>query len=163
MFESKAEQVRATNAIVARYGKTVNLETDMISKEEFKQFAGMTSETMALFAKETGIDKDEAYQHYLKLAIPARSAMTRMIKRKGTEGFSDDIQRVVASFVMSNARMSAKNIYAAQIEKSIQGSVWLISVTGTLGEYIDQGPLGNPPTVLLVARNWKTPASTSLR
>ncbi len=34
MFESKAEQVRATNAIVARYGKTVNLETDMISKEE---------------------------------------------------------------------------------------------------------------------------------
>jgi hypothetical protein len=66
------------------------------------------------------MDKDEAYQHYLKLAIPARSAMTRMIKRKGTEGFSDDIQRVVASFVMSNARMSAKNIYAAQIEKSIQ-------------------------------------------
>ncbi len=120
MFESKAEQVRATNAIVARYGKTVNLETDMISKEEFKQFAGMTPETVALFAKETGMDKDEAYQHYLKHAIPARSAMTRMIKRKGTEGFSDDIQRVVASFVMSNARMSAKNIYAAQIEKSIQ-------------------------------------------
>ena len=120
MFESKAEQVRATNAIVARYGKTVKLETDMISKEEFKQFAGMTPETMALFAKETGMDKDEAYQHYLKHAIPARSAMTRMIKRKGTEGFSDDIQRVVASFVMSNARMSAKNIYAAQIEKSIQ-------------------------------------------
>jgi hypothetical protein len=120
MFESKSEQARAANAIVARYGKTVNLETDMISKEEFKQFAGMTPETMALFAKETGMDKDEAYQHYLKLAIPARSAMTRMIKRKGTEGFSDDIQRVVASFVMSNARMSAKNIYAAQIEKSIQ-------------------------------------------
>jgi len=120
MFESKSEQVRAVNTIVARYGKTVNLETDMISKEEFKQFAGMTPETMALFAKETGMDKDEAYQHYLKHAIPARSAMTRMIKRKGTEGFSDDIQRVVASFVMSNARMSAKNIYAAQIEKSIQ-------------------------------------------
>lgn len=120
MFESKAEQVRATNAIVARYGKTVNLETDMVSKEEFKQFAGMTPETMALFARETGMDKDEAYQRYLKHAIPARSAMTRMIKRKGTEGFSDDIQRVVASFVMSNARMSAKNIYAAQIEKSIQ-------------------------------------------
>ncbi len=120
MFESKSEQVRAVNTIVARYGKTVNLETDMISKEEFKQFAGMTPETVALFAKETGMDKDEAYQHYLKHAIPARSAMTRMIKRKGTEGFSDDIQRVVASFVMSNARMSAKNIYAAQIEKSIQ-------------------------------------------
>ncbi len=120
MFETKAEQARAANAIVARYGKTVKLETDMISKEEFKQFAGMTPETMALFAKETGMDKDAAYQHYLKLAIPARSAMTRMIKRKGTAGFSDDIQRVVASFVMSNARMAAKNIYAAQIEKSIQ-------------------------------------------
>ncbi len=120
MFETKAEQARAANAIVARYGKTVKLETDMISKEEFKQFAGMTPETMALFAKETGMDKDAAYQHYLKLAIPARSAMTRMIKRKGTAGFSDDIQRVVASFVMSNARMAAKNIYAAQIEKAKQ-------------------------------------------
>ncbi len=82
MFESKSEQVRAVNTIVARYGKTVKLETDMISKE-FKQFAGMAStEAVALFAKETGMDKDEAYQHYLKLAIPARSAMTRMIKRR---------------------------------------------------------------------------------
>ena len=32
-------------------------------------FKGVTPETVALFAKELGLDKNEAYQGYLKLAI----------------------------------------------------------------------------------------------
>ncbi|HQV23429.1 MAG TPA: PLxRFG domain-containing protein, partial [Agitococcus sp.] len=58
-------------------------------------------------------------QAYLKLAIPATSALTRRIHRKGTEGYNEDIQRVLASFVMSNARYSAKNIYLAKVNEAI--------------------------------------------
>ena len=95
------------------------LETDTMSTEEFKQFKGITPESLALFAKELGLSQDEATQAYLKLAIPATSALTRRIHRKGTEGYNEDIQRVLASFVMSNARYSAKNIYLAKANEAI--------------------------------------------
>jgi hypothetical protein len=119
MFESKAERNRMVNYLGTEYGDTVTLETDTMSTEDFKMFKGVTPETVALFAKELGLDKNEAYQGYLKLAIPATSALTRRIQRKGTAGYNEDIQRVLASFVMSNARYSAKNIYLAKADREI--------------------------------------------
>ncbi|HNG47560.1 MAG TPA: PLxRFG domain-containing protein, partial [Agitococcus sp.] len=119
MFESKAERNRMVNYLGTEYGDTVTLETDTMSTEDFKMFKGVTPETVALFAKELGLDKNEAYQGYLKLAIPATSALTRRIQRKGTAGYNEDIQRVVSAFVMSNARYSAKNIYLAKADREI--------------------------------------------
>jgi hypothetical protein len=119
MFETKAERNRMVNYLGTEYGNTVDLETDTMSTEDFKQFKGVTPETVALFAKEIGISKNEAVQAYLKFAIPATSALTRRIQRKGTAGFNEDIQRVLASFVMSNARYSAKNIYLAKADREI--------------------------------------------
>ena len=119
MFESKSERTAMVNHLAKEYGDTVILTTDMISKEGFKEFKGITPETLALFAKEIGISQDEATQAYLKLAIPATSALTRRIHRKGTAGYNEDIQRVMASFVMSNARYSAKNIYLDKVNNAI--------------------------------------------
>ena len=55
MFESKAERNRMVNYLGTEYGDTVTLETDTMSTEDFKMF--ITPETVALFAKELGLDK----------------------------------------------------------------------------------------------------------
>ena len=82
-----------------------------MNNSQFEQFKGVTPEVMALFADKGSMKQSEAYQAYLKLAVSNNSAFKRLIHRKGMAGYSEDLQRVVASFVMSNARRSAKNIY----------------------------------------------------
>ncbi|PHV09598.1 hypothetical protein, partial [Chitinimonas sp. BJB300] len=44
-----------------------------------------------------------------------RSALKRMIHRKGVEGYSDDLSRVVASFIVSNARQASGNFNRAEM------------------------------------------------
>ena len=71
------------------------------------------------------MDQDAAYQEYLKLAIPGRSALKRKIHRKGDmgegiEGFSTDLPRVLSSFVLSNARKSARDLYRGPINDAIE-------------------------------------------
>jgi len=54
---------------------------------------------------------NEAFQTYLKLALSNRSAMKRLIQRKGIAGFSEDAGRVLAGFVYSNARQTSSSLH----------------------------------------------------
>ncbi len=96
------------------------LLTGKDNPERFKLFGDVSPEAMLLFAKEVGLTNDEAHQAYLKLATANHSALRRLIHRKGIAGFSDDVQRVMAAFVMSTARHSAHTVFNEPIMESIR-------------------------------------------
>lgn len=124
MLESKREQAALELKLREKYG-VANVVGGVLDEGRFEQFKGITPETVALFASVTGMDQDAAYQEYLKLAIPGRSALKRKIHRKGDmgegiEGFSTDLPRVLSSFVLSNARKSARDLYRGPVNDAIK-------------------------------------------
>ena len=124
MYESQAEANKAARDMRDQY-PDATVETGTMSQESYKLFSGVTPETLALFGEslgleENGVDqKSEVFQQYLKLAKNNRSAMKRMMERKGVEGFSEDAGRVLAGFVMSNARQISTNLHAGEIGRSV--------------------------------------------
>jgi hypothetical protein len=123
MFESQAEANKMAHEMREQYPDS-EVTTGTMSKESYKLFSGVTPESLALFGEamgleESGVDeKSQAYQQYLKLAKSNRSAMKRLIQRKGIDGFSEDAGRVLAGFVYSNARQVSTNLHAGEIGKS---------------------------------------------
>lgn len=116
MFESKAEASRMARRMRQDH-PDANIEQGTVSQEAFKLFAGVSPETLELFGGMLGLEPDgdsaasQAFQTYLKLAKANRSAMKRLIARKGVAGFSEDAGRVLAGFVYSNARQTAGNLH----------------------------------------------------
>lgn len=92
----------------------------VMSEEGHKLFNGLSMDSLELFADTTGRSDDPVFQAYLKLAIANRSALKRMIERQGIKGYSDDVARVLASFVTSNARMSAGHLHLADAKKAAE-------------------------------------------
>jgi hypothetical protein len=123
MFETKHERNRKLREMRANF-PDARFELGTVSEEEFKQFAGITPETLELFADVLGIKdeqgKDDLFQDWLRKAKANRSGMKRLIHRKGIPGFSEDIGRVLASFVYSNARQTSANLHAGTAEEAIE-------------------------------------------
>lgn len=98
-----------------------------MSAEAYKLFAGITPESMELFGNMLGLDsegneaKDKAFQTYLALAKNNHSALKRLIHRKGIAGYSEDVGRVLASFIYSNARQAAGGLNVGTMESAVQG------------------------------------------
>ncbi|WP_287914171.1 PLxRFG domain-containing protein [Comamonas sp.] len=124
MFESMADSNKMFQTM-AREFPDAKVTQGTINEEKFKLMAGITPETAELFGSMLGLDaegnqeKDKAFQEYLKLAKNNHSAMKRLIHRKGILGYSDDVGRVLASFVYSNARVSATGLNAGKMETAI--------------------------------------------
>lgn len=53
------------------------------------------------------------------MARANRSASKRMLTRKGTEGYSEDVTRVLASFLHSNARATSSNLNLGKLDRNI--------------------------------------------
>ncbi len=116
-------------------GATVSRST--MSEEAYKLFAGVDPDTVALFAEQLDgqlgdIINKEAMQEWYRNAVSERSAMKRMIApRSGMAGYSPDLRRVLASFITSNARLSARQLnmgdmtaeLADQRERKVAGDV----------------------------------------
>jgi N12 class adenine-specific DNA methylase len=104
-------------------GATVRRGTT--SEESYKQFAGISPETLELFGEMLGLEGDgdgkahAAFQTFLKTAKSNRSAMRRLIERKGIAGFNEDIGRVLAGFVYSNARQTSGNLHMLEMSESV--------------------------------------------
>lgn len=79
----------------------------VLSEEQYKLFSTVPMESLEMFAEAIGASDSEVFQQYLKLAKNNRSALKRMIQRKGTAGFSEDVPRVLAAFTTSNARLAS--------------------------------------------------------
>ena len=95
-----------------------------MSQQSFKLFAGITPETLEIFkdmvvGKEADAATRKVFDEYLKLTKNNHSALKRLIQRKGIEGYSHDVGRVVANFVYSNARQGAAGLNAGTMDRAI--------------------------------------------
>jgi hypothetical protein len=97
----------------------MSVEKGRLNKDAFAMFKGVSPETVELFAKFTGADQNAAFQEYIALAKAGRSSMKRMLERQGIAGFSKDIDRVMASFITSNARQTALNANAYLVTEAL--------------------------------------------
>lgn len=138
LFESEAEANRMARRLrEAHPGAQVAQGT--LSERAYQLFAGVSPETMELFGNMLGLESQgddaasRAFQEYLKLAKSNRSAMKRLIERKGIAGFSEDAGRVLAGFVYSNARQTAKNLHFGEITTATQA----IAETKGKGQLLD--------------------------
>jgi hypothetical protein len=127
MFESQIAANMAANKL-KRQNPTLKVTQSLMNEDRFKMFKGVSPETVELFAQFTGMDSNEAYQDYIALAKSGRSSAKRLLEREGVAGFNEDITRILASFVSSNARQSAMNmnqneITAAMSSKELTGDV----------------------------------------
>jgi N12 class adenine-specific DNA methylase len=118
LFESQAEANEMGAAMQSEYPEAT-IAKGVMSQQDWQMFKGITPETMEVFAKLMNVDKDVAFQEYLKSAVNNRSALKRLIHRKKMPGFAADPQRVLASFITSNAKASAKNIHLGDMVKAI--------------------------------------------
>lgn len=108
LYESKSaanEADRDMRADPAFAG--ADFDRGVLSAEQYKLFSAMPLDSLEMFAGAIGAEKSEVYQDFIRLAKNNRSAMKRLLKRKGTAGFSEDVPRVLAAFVTSNSRMAA--------------------------------------------------------
>lgn len=108
LYESKAAANEALRDLRAdpEFAKA-DFEQGVLSAEQYKLFSAMPLDSLEMFAEAIGADQSEVFQDFIRLAKNNRSAMKRLLKRKGTAGFSEDVPRVLAAFVTSNARMAA--------------------------------------------------------
>ncbi|WP_315534100.1 PLxRFG domain-containing protein, partial [Delftia acidovorans] len=95
-----------------------------MSQQSFKLFAGITPETLEIFkdmvvGKEADAATRKVFDEYLKLTKNNHSALKRLIQRKGIEGYSQDVSRVVANFIYSNARQGAAGLNAGTMDRAI--------------------------------------------
>ncbi|MDR6453882.1 PLxRFG domain-containing protein [Variovorax paradoxus] len=122
------ETAREANTMAARmreeFGEAA-VSQGTLSEEAFKLFAGVTPETLELFGNALGLDstgdsaQDQAFQEYLRLTKTNRSAMRRLIHRKGIAGFSEDVGRVLAAFIYSNARQTAAGLHMGDLGAAV--------------------------------------------
>ena len=128
LFETarEADAMQASMAEVYKGEPGVQIGRGTLSKEEYKLFAGVTPESLEAFGTMLGLDtegneaKDAAFQEYIRRTKNNHSALKRLIHRKGIAGYSQDVGRVLASFVYSNARQGAGALNAGIMEKAIQ-------------------------------------------
>ncbi|WP_213956356.1 PLxRFG domain-containing protein [Variovorax sp. dw_954] len=123
MYEGRLERGKWARKMMANYpGATITQGTN--SEQSYKLFNGITPETLELFGEMVGLEADgddiqhQMFQQYLKLAKSNRSAMKRLIERKGIDGYSEDAGRVLAGFVYSNGRMTSQNLHQGEITQA---------------------------------------------
>ena len=130
LYETQREANQAAREFKATFkDEPVTVQQGLLSEEGYKLFSGMSPETMAVFADLAGMERNEQFEAYLKLALANRSALKRLIRRKGVAGYSEDLSRVLASFVTSNARAASSSLHMGEIAASI-GSMQERKVSG---------------------------------
>lgn len=124
LYESRWEAKRAAARLSEQF-PGARIRRGTTSQESYSLFAGVTPETVELFGEMLGLESDgkgasnEAFQKFLKEARSSRSAMKRLIERKGIAGFSEDVGRVLAGFVYSNARQTSSNLHSKDIADDV--------------------------------------------
>lgn len=125
LYETRIEANRAAREMREQFANTPGAEVTqgVLSQQQHELFSGVPFEALEMFANELGRKDDAAFQAWLKLAKNNRSALKRLIHRKGVAGFSEDAPRVLASFITSNSRMAAGALHldgASQAARNIK-------------------------------------------
>jgi len=147
LFESQADANRMARRLKESH-PDANFAQGTLSQEAYKLFAGVSPETLELFGDMLGLESEgddaasQAFQTYIKIAKSNRSALKRLIERKGIQGFNEDAGRVLAGFVYSNARQSSKNLHFGELSKAVskiaedKGQGELLDAAVQLHQYI---------------------------
>lgn len=119
-YETQGEARAVENEMRAKYegqdGMRVTAGTKSQTSHEL--YAGISPETLALFAEAVGAT--EATRKFYQLALTERSALKRRLERKGTSGFNQDLPRVLSNFITSNARFAAQRYYLRDLNNAIK-------------------------------------------
>lgn len=152
LFESDADRqkaLRAMKADPAFQGMTFRQGT--LSTQQHKVLAGISPDTAELFGKMLGLRAEEggesdaadrAFQEYLKITKGATSALKHLIHRKGVEGYSRDVGRVLATHVYSNARLTSTSLHGGEIDRAVvaipQDQGQLKDIAVNLKQYVQE-------------------------
>ena len=117
MYESDSAANRAARELRDVYPRS-EITQGRLSKEQYKLFQGLDVTALETFAEVTGQADNEIYQDFLRLAKSNRSALKRLITRKGIAGFNENTSRVLASFVTSNARLASGYLHLSEAKKA---------------------------------------------
>lgn len=119
-YETEGEAKAVRRQMQAKYADRddVRVSAGTKSQTAHELYNGITPETLALFAEAIGADN--AMRKYIELAMTERSALKRRLHRKGTEGYSDDLPRVLANFITSNGRHAAQRYYLRDLNNAIK-------------------------------------------
>lgn len=123
LFETDRERNKMARMLTSQGATGVSAGT--MSQEAYKLLNGITPETAALFGEMLGLEsqgseaKDLAFQEYIKRGTANRSAMKRLLQRKGIAGFSEDSGRVLAGFIYSNSRRTSSNLHAKETTEAV--------------------------------------------
>ena len=122
MFEKQSDARAMERSMSEEYGIDAQVSAGVMSQEAYKLYAGMSPDTLELFGSSIGFDKSQSdiFQDYLRMSRNNRSALKRLIRRKGTAGFSKDVTRSLASFITSNARQASSNWHLGEMDETIE-------------------------------------------
>lgn len=124
MYESKRESNLARIKLAQAFPEA-EITQGTLSEREFELFQGVTPETLEHFGEALqsagagDAAQDAVFQEYLRRTKNNHSALKRMIHRKGIAGYSEDVGRVLASFIYSNARAGSMALNAGDMERAI--------------------------------------------
>ena len=108
LYESAADANRAARELMEDPEmQGFRVEQGVLAEKQYEMFAAMPMDSLEMFAEALGAQESEVFKEYIRLAKNNRSALKRLLKRKGTAGYSTDARRVLAAFVTSNARLAA--------------------------------------------------------
>lgn len=120
-FESQSKLRDMERQLQARYADKLNeirITPGVVNESANELYRGVNPETMSIFAEAIGAS--QAMDDYIRLVRSERSAMKRRLERKGTAGYSTDVQRVLANFITSNARQSAQQLFGTSVNRAIR-------------------------------------------
>lgn len=119
-YESEKEARKVEAALRNEYegDDAVAITAGTYNSDRHELYTGVTPETLELFAEATGMG--DMADEFIRLAKSDRSAMKRQLERKGTPGFSQDLPRVMSSFITSNARHAAQRLYMTSINQAVK-------------------------------------------
>jgi hypothetical protein len=119
LYESEAEANRAARAMRKEYPES-DIVQSILSEDAYKLFSGASLETIELMATLSNDQDGELMQAFIKEARANHSAIKRLLHRKGIEGYSEDITRVLSSFLTSQARATSNMLHMGELTLSVK-------------------------------------------
>lgn len=119
-FETEAEAQEALRRaqMLHEDNPEVRVRYGTASEMQHEMYAGISPETLALFAEAVGAK--EVMRTYYQDAISERSALKRRLNRKGVPGYSKDMPRVLSNFITSNGRYAAQRYYLRDLTNAVK-------------------------------------------
>jgi hypothetical protein len=121
LFENQTKANLAAMALAKEYPGD-KITRGAISQEQYALFQGLSLDALENFADHitdtngNAISKDPLVQGFLKAAVAERSALKRQIHRKGVAGYSDEMPRVLARYILSMSRTAASYFHSAEMD-----------------------------------------------